>query len=152
MASPLQFKELKSVKSLEEILEFDVKAFMDLPGIEWTKKGLEKAKKDGWHIFSALISDSIVAAVMFQNTGNELHTKNTSIKLEHQGNAYSHAIKEFYEEKAAEFGASKIINLCRKDDFRTISLNETHGYEKEGSEETDEGIILLWSKTLDKKS
>ena len=55
--------------------------------------------------------------------------------------------EEFYEEIALEKKIKKIINLCPVDNFRTIALNESHGYSRTGLTHQD-GEIVEWEKCL----
>ena len=78
---------------------------------------------------------------------NELHTKNTAVKISHKGSGFSHKIKEFLENKAKELNMKKIVHYCRIDNFRMYSLNESHGYNKTKNT-FGEGQIIEWEKKL----
>ena len=89
-----------------------------------------------------------MAAVFMKEDDKELLTKNTPIKMDYQGNGFSHMIKDFYEEYAANNKIETIINYCPTDSFRMIALNERHDYVKTGNVLADD--IVEWKKSLNK--
>mgnify|MGYP006297691137 CR=1 FL=1 len=108
---------------------------------------IKKELKEGWELYSATTGGDIIAAVFLKLEDGVLKTKNTAIKMAHQGSGYSHQIKEFMEEKAREYKAKAIYHYCRIDNFRMYSLNESHGYQKTGNK-FDEGQVVEWKKNL----
>ena len=62
-----------------------------------------------------------------------------------QGKGVSHRIKDFYEEEAKKLNVDIVQNICPDDNFRNISLNQSHGYTK------TEGFfngLPVWEKKL----
>jgi len=108
----------------------------------------KKWPTDG-NFFSLNLDAEVLAAVFYKVEEDSLLTKNTAIKITHQGSGFSHAIKEFFEKVAREKGLKKIIHYCRIDNFRMYSLNESHGYKKTPRKLGPEGQVVEWMKTLD---
>jgi hypothetical protein len=147
--SNLVFSSPVNDEDLMKVYNFNVEVFTDTTDFNWTLDNIKKELKDGWKLYSVKADDNqIIAAVFLKNTTDALLTKSTPVKIEYQGNGYSHKIKEFIEDMAKKNKARKIINYCRRDNFRMISLNETHGYAKTGKViETDQNLIE-WEKSL----
>ena len=93
------------------------------------------------------MEQEIVAACFYKKEDDSLLTKNTGLKINHQGSGYSHAIKEFFEREAKKLGCSRLIHYCRIDNFRTYSLNESHGYKKTGNS-FQNGQVVEWAKSI----
>jgi len=72
-------------------------------------------------------------------------TKNTAVKANYQGSGFSHEIKNFFDKKAKELKAKKILHYCSIDNFRMYSLNESHGYKKT---KKSEGQLVEWVKDI----
>ena len=142
----LNFGQKKSAKEIDEVFNFNPKAFADT-NFSWTPENLKQQLKDGWAVYSADVSGEIVAVLFMKVDKGSLLTKNTPIKFNQQGNGYSHEIKEFYEDYAKDNKITTILNYVPFDNFRMVSLNERHGYEATGVT-TDEGTFQEWVKKL----
>ena len=141
------FKAVKS-KEIKDIYDYTTDAFSDTPDFKWDLDGIEQEVKDGWTLCGVKNKDQeIVAALFYRLKNKKLMTKNTGLKIDHQGSGYSHAIKEFFETTAKELKAKSIVHYCRIDNFRMYSLNESHGYTKTGTDSDDEQIVM-WEKNL----
>lgn len=143
----LIFKKATSKKDYEAIYNYNIDAFSDSPDFSWTLDDIKKEVQEGWELYSVSFEDEIIAAVFFQQVGDELQTKNTAVLTTHKGSGFSHKIKEFLENKAKELGLKKIVHYCRIDNFRMYSLNESHGYKKSDKKYAD-GQIVEWVKKL----
>lgn len=141
----LTFKEAKSDNDVKDVYNFNVVAFADSTDFNWTEDNIKSQVKDGWELFSVNYDGDIVAAAFVKIDGVNLYTKNTPIKLIHQGNGFSHKIKDFYEEFAKGKGVKTIFNYCPSDNFRMISLNEGHDYKKTANENNG---IIEWQKNI----
>lgn len=144
----LTFIESSSEKQIQEIYNFNVQAFADAQDFDWSVKNLKNEIKDGWTLFSVNYDENIVAALFLKELQGTLYTKNTPIKMNFQGNGFSHMIKDFYEDIAKEVGAQRIVNYCPFDNFRMISLNERHAYTKTGKSLGDSKKIIEWEKKI----
>lgn len=150
----LNFKKCESEEDLKIIFAFNVEAFSEILDMKWSLESLQEELEAGWVIYSVIIEEEgieeIIAVLFVMDTGEALLTKNTPIKLPHQGQGYSHQIKEWFEEMAKSKGIKKLHSYCRTDNFRMISLNETHGYERTGElkQGSDEVVMLEWTKVL----
>lgn len=154
----LKFKIAKNTKDLEKIVNYDVEAFSDTAGVEWSMEGLKKEMKEGWEVYSVWAEEGLVdekaskeiMAVLFVKVEDKvLHTKNTPIKMSYQGQGFSHLIKEFFEDMAKKGKFKEIVSYCLLDNFRAISLNETHGYTRKKEFQSEDGKTYLeWSKKL----
>ncbi|MDA8793583.1 hypothetical protein N9N67_10060 [Bacteriovoracaceae bacterium] len=146
----LVFKPAKTDQDIANIVNHTTDAFVS--GLtskeQWSLEGLKDEAEEGWEIFGALCEEEVVAAVFIKYAPKSLLTKNTPIKLEYQGNGFSHIIKEFYEDEAITRKADKIINYCPSDNFRMISLNEGHKYEKTGNKFGKNNNIDEWEKHI----
>lgn len=142
----LSFYAVTKPKDIQKIYDYTIDAFSDSPDFNWNLEEIRKEVKDGWSLFGAKNdSDEIVAALFFRLDDGSLLTKNTGLKINHQGAGYNHQIKEFFETKAKELKAKKIKHYCRIDNFRMYSLNESHGYKKTGNK-IDDGQIVEWER------
>lgn len=137
-----------SDKALNDIYNFNVQVFAGSHDFEWTKDNIKKELKDGWDIFSVNIDKDIICALFVKEESGKLLTKNTPIKLNFQGNGFSHMIKDFYEDYAKEKGLSTVINYCPDDNFRMISLNEGHDYKRTGKSLKNASNMIEWIKEL----
>ena len=148
--SELKFSFINNPKdnSLNDIYNFNVKAFADAQDFTWTKENIKKEIKVGWSIVSVEVGNDIVCALFVKEAEKSLMTKNTPIKINHQGNGYSHLIKDFYEEYAKDKGLSKVINYCPEDNFRMISLNEGHDYTRTGNVLKGTSNMIEWEKII----
>lgn len=135
-------------KDIPEIYNFNVKAFADSQDFAWTKDNIAKEMKAGWELYSATVDDEIVCAIFLKKDANILMTKNTPIKINHQGNGFSHMIKDFYEDFAKTEGLHVVRNYCPEDNFRMVALNERHDYTKTGNKITDNNTLIEWEKVL----
>lgn len=148
MSSELTFKLSQSKSDFENLFNYNVDVFTETPDLQWSVDSLEKESKNGWMVYSVQVGDEIIAAAFLKAEDDSLLTKNTPIKLLYQGNGYSHAIKEFFEKEALKLSLKNVINICPSDNFRMISLNETHGYIKTGNVLGQEKTLVEWKKTL----
>lgn len=146
-AQKLKFIKSTSNEDINNIYNFNVQAFADSATAEWSEQTIKDEVKNGWSLYSVQYEGDIVAAVFMKEEDKQLLTKNTPIKMEFQGNGFSHRIKDFYEEFAAENSLETIVNYCPADSFRLISLNERHNYEKTGNVVND---TIEWKKELNK--
>ena len=135
-------------KIMKEVYEYTIDAFSDSPDFNWNLEEIKREVSDGWSLYGVKNEDEeVVAAVFFRLHDASLLTKNTGLKINHQGAGYNHEIKEFFEEKAKELKAKSIKHYCRIDNFRMYSLNESHGYVKTPNK-IEDGQIVEWEKTL----
>lgn len=144
----LKFKKTKGALEIQEIYDYTIDAFSDTPDFSWTLDDLKCEVKDGWELFSVSTGTEVIAAVFMKKDGDALLTKNTAIKLTHQGSGFSHRIKEFFEKRARELKLKQIVHYCRIDNFRMYSLNESHGYKKTSRRLGDDGQLVEWVKPL----
>lgn len=145
MTSSLKFETRHTKEEIKEVYNFNTEAFTDLN--EWTQTSIEKQLKEGWELVSVKSGKEIICALFIKKNGPSLLTKNTPIKINHQGNGYSHEIKEFYEKYAKENGIKEVYNYTPRDNFRMISLNEGHDYAKTG-ESIEDGALIEWVKKI----
>jgi len=142
----LHFFSASKPKEIQEIYDYTTDAFSDSPDFNWNLDEIKKEVKEGWSLYGVKNdSDEIVAAVFLMLDHGALLTKNTGLKINHQGSGYNHHIKEFFEQKAKELKAKSIKHYCRIDNFRMYSLNESHGYKKTGNK-IDDGQIVDWER------
>ena len=142
----LTFTPGKKKQEINRIFNFDANAFANAQDFEWTEENIKNEIQDGWKLFSVDYDGEVVAALFTKVADNTLFTKNTPIKLNYQGNGFSHQIKDHYEQLAREKGLARIVNYCKSDNFRMISLNEGHNYHKTGRELDDN--IIEWEKHI----
>ncbi len=144
----LEFKQAISKKEIEEAYNYNIDAFSDSPDFNWTLEAIINETKEGWEVWEALRDGEVIAVAFIKKDGDTLLTKNTSVKMNYQGFGYSHQIKRFLEQKAAELGAKEIVHFCSIDDFRMYSLNESHGYEKSPIKDGQNELVVRWHKKL----
>lgn len=144
----LQFFKASKAKEIQEIYDYTIDAFSDSPDFNWTLDEIKNEVSDGWVLVGVRNDESeIVAALFYRLFKKELQTKNTGLKINHQGSGYSHAIKEYFEQVAIENKAKQIVHYCRIDNFRMYSLNESHGYKKTQNTHSG-GQVVEWVKNL----
>lgn len=144
----LDFLLTKKENDITHIFEHNTRAFTDTPDFPWTLDHLKDLVSDGWSLYAANHEGEIVAAMFIKKDGDTLLTRNTPIKLNFQGNGFSHQIKDFYENKATTLELQNILNFCRVDNFRGISLNESHGYSSTGRFDGEKSEYAIWSKKV----
>ena len=144
----LTFKKAKSEKDIKSIHDYNIDAFSDSPDFKWTFEEIKKEVADGWELNSLMDEGEVVAAVFYKVEIDSLLTKNTAIKIDHQGAGLSHAIKEFFEKVAREKKLKRIFHYCRIDNFRMYSLNESHQYKKTPRKLGPDGLDVEWMKSL----
>ena len=144
----LTFKKAKSEKDIKSIHDYNIDAFSDSPDFKWTFEEIKKEVADGWELNSLMDEGEVVAAVFYKVEIDSLLTKNTAIKIDHQGAGLSHAIKEFFEKVAREKKLKRIFHYCRIDNFRMYSLNESHQYKKTPRKLGPDGLVVEWMKSL----
>ena len=137
-----------STNTIKDIYNFNVKAFADSQDFSWTEENIKKEMAAGWSLRSVHVDREIICALFMKEENQSLLTKNTPIKLTHQGNGYSHKIKDFYEDYALENGLEKVVNYCPEDNFRMVALNESHKYKKTGSKIVGNINMIEWEKKL----
>lgn len=144
----LTFTEATSSKELKKLHDYTIDAFSDTPDFSWTLDDLKHEMKDGWQIYCVTNEEEdVVAAVFVKVEGDTLQTKNTGLKIHHQGMGYSHQIKEFFEQFARKKKLKNLVHYCRIDNFRMYSLNESHGYSKTENKIGD-GQVVEWIKKI----
>ena len=143
----LEFRQATAQSQFSEIYEHNLDAFTDTPDFSWNLEEITKEVKDGWQLYSAHAGEDVVAAIFLKLVKGDLLTKNTALKMSHQGSGFSHQIKEFIEEQAQKLKAKRILHYCRIDNFRLYSLNESHGYHKTANK-LDNGQIVEWEKQV----
>jgi hypothetical protein len=146
----INFIHSTSTEEIEQIYNFNVKAFADSHDFLWTPENIKSEIQDGWHLYSVRIENDIICALFLKEEDKTLYTKNTPVKLNYQGNGFSHIIKEFYEEYATDKKLDKLVNYCPVDNFRMIALNEGHDYSKTGRTLGGNEHMLEWEKSLNK--
>ena len=147
---PLGFKKVEKLQDFKSIHEYTIDAFSDTD-FSWTLEEIQKEVEQGWELWSAISEEQeIIAALFFRVEGDSLLTKNSGLKIHHQGQGYSHEIKDYFEKIARERSLARIIHYCRIDNFRAYSLNEGHEYIKVASMGTpgEEEQVVEWIKIL----
>jgi len=144
----LVFQECESDQEIKDIYNFNVHAFADTQDFEWNEENIKNEIGQGWKVLSVSFEKNIVAAVLLKIEDKTLYTKNTPIKIDYQGNGFSHLIKDFFEQFAEGKNIETIINYCPDDNFRMISLNEGHKYTKTGKVLGEHLNIIEWQKSL----
>ena len=142
----LDFLLGQSEEQINEIYNFNVQAFADSQDFAWTKENIKKEIGKGWNLYSAKVDKEIVCVIFTKKEGHQLLTKNTPIRIDFQGQGFSHLIKDFYETMASKNDIDEIVNYCPTDNFRMISLNEGHNYKKTGKILGPKKNILEWVK------
>jgi predicted GNAT family acetyltransferase len=146
--SKLSFQESKTKKEIEDTYNFNMDVFAESTDFGWTLEDIKKEIKDGWKLYNAQVGEEIVAAIFMKKQKDVLLTKNTPIKIDFQGNGFSHQIKDYYEKLAKDEKIKTIINFCPADSFRMISLNERHGYKKTGKTYGKNNFLVEWEKKI----
>ena len=144
----LSFVRSEKQEDLKAIFDHNTDAFSDSPDFHWGLQEIKNEIKNNWELYKVSYGEEIIAALFISEIEDILYTKNTGLKMEHQGSGFSHEIKEFYERLASERSLVKIIHYCRIDNFRMYSLNESHGYTKLKGAVDEEGLVVQWSKDL----
>jgi hypothetical protein len=146
----ISFIHSTSSEAITEIYNFNVKAFADSHDFAWTQENIKNELEAGWDLYSVQVDEDIICAIFMKVDADMLLTKNTPIKMNYQGNGFSHIIKEFYEEYAKEKNLNKLYNYCPVDNFRMMSLNEGHDYIKTGKSLGGNADMVEWEKTIKK--
>lgn len=144
----LKFQKAKTEKEIRAIYDYNIDAFSDSPDFKWTLEEIKKEVSEDWQLFSMTLDGEIIAALFYKIEKDSLLTKNTAIKVTHQGSGYSHKMKEFFEKVAREHNLKKIFHYCRIDNFRTYSLNESHKYKKTPNKYGPDELVVEWVKIL----
>ncbi len=144
---PLVFKRVKSADEIQKVYNFNVEVFSDGLGFDWSLDNLKKEMKKGWEVYAAQLGDEIIAVIFQKLEDESLLTKHSQVKMEKRGHGLSHRIKEYLENIGKENNCKNIIHICEVDDFRMISLNETHGYKKTGRK-LSKITLTEWAKKL----
>lgn len=144
----LKFQKAKTEKEIRAIYDYNIDAFSDSPDFKWTFDEIKKEVSEDWELFSMTLDGEIIAAIFYKIEKDSLLTKNTAIKVTHQGSGYSHKMKEFYEKVARDNKLKKIFHYCRIDNFRAYSLNESHKYKKTPNKYGPDELVVEWVKAL----
>ena len=144
----LKFQKAKSEKEIRAIYDYNIDAFSDSPDFKWTLEEIKKEVSEDWELFSMMLDGEIIAAIFYKIENDSLLTKNTAIKVTHQGSGYSHKMKEFFEKVARDNKLKKIFHYCRIDNFRAYSLNESHKYKKTPNKYGPGELVVEWVKLL----
>jgi len=143
----LTFKRATKEKDIRAIFDYNIDAFSDTPDFNWTFEEIKKEVKEGWELYGVYAEGEVIAALFLHDKDGGLMSKNTAIKMMHQGSGYSHQIKEFIETEARDRKLERVLHYCRIDNFRMYSLNESHGYKKT-AKKIDDGQVVEWVKEL----
>ena len=144
----LNIHQVTSKSEIKDIYNFNVQAFTDSHDFVWTEENINAELKNGWNLYSAKVGEDIICAIFVKEDGDNLLTKNTPIKLNYQGNGFSHQIKDFYEDYAKDKSLKFVYNYCPVDNFRMIGLNERHDYFKTGNTLGGNLNMIEWKKPL----
>lgn len=145
----ISFQRCSDLSEIKKIYQFDVEAFAAIDDQNWKLENLEVDFKSGWEFYSAKLGDEVVAALFVKKKGGGFYTRHTGVKLDHQGKGISHEIKNYIEELAVSEKSSNIFNFCHPENFRNISLNETHGYAPSSkSPVLPSGSYSVWKKKI----
>ncbi|PIK16004.1 hypothetical protein [Halobacteriovorax sp. JY17] len=144
----LDFVKANNSKDIKMIYDYNLDAFSDSPGFNWNYDEIKKEVKDGWNLYGVEYNGEVIAALFYKLEDRCLFSKNTSIKLSHQGSGFSHKIKDFFEKQAKELKVKQIIHYCSIDNFRMYSLNESHGYVKTSKRLGENGQVVEWIKDI----
>ncbi len=148
LSSDPKFVKAKLEKDLVSIVDHNIDAFSDTPDFSWNLEEIKQEIKQGWEVYAVYLNSEIIAAAFLKEEGDQLLTKNTSIKMTFQGSGYSHKIKEFFEKEARGRKVAELVHFCRIDNFRMYSLNEGHGYVKTPRKLGPTGELVEWIKPL----
>jgi predicted GNAT family acetyltransferase len=144
----LKFQRAKSENEIRSVVDYNIDAFSDSPDFKWTFDEVTNEVAEGWELYSVALNNEIIAAVFYKIDGTKLLTKNTAIKVDHQGSGHSHKIKEFFEKVAREKHLKEIVHYCRIDNFRMYSLNESHSYKKTPNKIGPDKLVVEWIKEV----
>jgi hypothetical protein len=144
----IKFQRAKTEKEIKAIFDYNIDAFSDSPDFKWTFDEIKNEVGEGWQLYSMMLDAEVIASAFYKIEGDSLLTKNTAIKITHQGSGFSHKIKEFFEKVARDEGLKRIFHYCRIDNFRMYSLNESHSYKKTPRKFGPEGLVVEWVKEL----
>ena len=146
--SDLVFKTVSNLGDINEMVNSHAEVFSAEPLVLWNEESVKNELNAGWNLYTVLFNKDMVAGLFVKKQADRLVTKNTHLNIQYQGNAFSHRIKEFYEKLAEDENCSSVVNLCGGDHFRTIALNESHGYVLEEKDENEGHEIQIWSKKI----
>lgn len=144
----LSYKKVENDSDIQQVYDYNIDAFSDSPDFKWSFEEIKREMKEGWELYAVYSEGEVVAAAFYKVEGDSLLTKNTAIKVGHQGAGISHDVKDFLESVARKKKLKKIVHYCRIDNFRMYSLNESHGFEKTQKTFGDKGQVVEWVKTL----
>ncbi len=144
----ISFVLSKTDEEIKEIYNFNVQAFADSHDFAWTTDNIKSELSSGWELYSVRVDSDIICAIFMKVDVDRLLTKNTPIKMNYQGNGFSHIIKDFYEQYANDNALERVFNYCPVDNFRMISLNEGHNYVRTGRSLGSNKNMIEWEKTL----
>lgn len=142
-----KFEKAEKDEDIKKIFAHTVDAFSDSPDFNWTLAEIKKEIKAGWDLYAVILEEEVIAALFLTVRDDSLLTKNTAVKMHHQGSGYSHRIKEFFETRARESNLKYIYHYCQIDNFRMYSLNESYNYKKTKNTLND-GYVVEWVKKL----
>ncbi len=106
----LKFIKANNSKDIKTIYDYNIDAFSDSPGFNWNYDEIKKEVKAGWELYGVEENGEIIAALFYKLDGKTLFSKNTSIKISHQGSGFSHKIKDFFEVQAKECKVKEIVH------------------------------------------
>lgn len=145
----LVFAKAANEKSVKEVYDHNMSAFFDSEEFDWSLIWLKNQVKDGWNIYSISYDNEIIAAVFLKKKAKTLYLKQTPVKMSHQGNGFSHAIREYVEEQlASDLKVNNVISIIAIDNFRMVALNESHGYKKTGDFFEGSSTLVEWKKSF----
>lgn len=142
----LQFKLARTKQHLGQVYNYNMSAFLDSDEFPWSLQWLEAQKRKGHDIYQVIYQGKVVAALFVQTTEKGLLTRQTPLKLSVQGLGLSHQIKDYIEVLAKKAKVKDIFSYCAVDNFRMVSLNESHGYRKTKNQPS--ATIVEWHKSL----
>ena len=111
MTASLEFHQAIKEKEIQAVYDHNIDAFSDSPDFKWNLQEIKNEIKGGWELYSVSHKKEIVAALIVSVVDDCLFTKNTGLKMHHQGSGFSHEIKEFYEKLARELRVRESIEL-----------------------------------------
>lgn len=144
----LTFKKVSQNSEVQTVFDYNIDAFSDSPDFNWGIDEIKQEMKEGWELYAAYLGKEVIAAIFLKKEKQGLLSKNTAVKIHHQGSGHSHQIKEFIEKRARSLKVKHIYHYCRIDNFRMYSLNEKHGYRKTDKKLGEGGQVVEWVKDL----
>ena len=72
----LSFSKASSSQEIQNILDYNINAFVDTPGFTWDLSGIKREIDDGWDLYGVQFEKEIIAAVFLRVDGENLFTKN----------------------------------------------------------------------------